>query len=207
MAVHRRHPAEGLIEIVYGVVGHGTRQLARLPVGAELTVIGPLGNGFDLGAGRGEVLALARGVGVCAVMGVVEDCAASGRPVLPVLSGRTAGELIGVADCAELSVRPWSVTDTDGTSAVEAVEAGLLAYGATTPPDLIVTSGSRRLIDLAGRLGDVWGVPVQVSVEARMACGLGYCHGCAVPRGDTEGPLVCQDGPVFGLLAESAREP
>lgn len=202
MAVHRRRPDEGLIEIVYGVVGAGTQALSTVPVGSRLTVIGPLGQGFDGGSGRGGVLALARGIGVCAVMSVVEDCVRAGRPVLPVLSGRTAAELIGVGDCAELSVDPWLVTDADGTSDVEALEARLRARGEQALPGLVVVCGSRRLIDLADRLGRAWGAEVQVSVEAHMACGLGYCHGCAVPLGGVEGPLVCQDGPVFDLMPD-----
>jgi len=60
--------------------------------------------------------------------------------------------------------------------------------------------GAGVLARLAAELGAFWGVPVQASLEAHMACGLGYCHGCAAPvRTDAsvEGPLVCADGPVF----------
>jgi len=43
---------------------------------------------------------------------------------------------------------------------------------------------------------------VQVSLEAHMACGLGYCHGCATGTrtADEESPLICRDGPVFRLV-------
>ena len=50
------------------------------------------------------------------------------------------------------------------------------------------------------------GMFVQVSLEARMACGIGYCHGCshgAVGESE-EAPLVCREGPVFTASLEAA---
>jgi dihydroorotate dehydrogenase electron transfer subunit len=53
---------------------------------------------------------------------------------------------------------------------------------------------------LATEVARASGASVQVSIEARMACGLGFCHGCAtgIVGASEESPLVCVDGPVFG---------
>jgi dihydroorotate dehydrogenase electron transfer subunit len=221
MAIHRRRPATparpatgdqpataaiaGTIELIYGVVGRGTRALAAVPVGASLQLTGPLGRGFDFPAGARTALLIGRGVGVCGVMGAAEDAAASGIRTTMVLSGRSVEQLLGRTDCAELGVRVIEATDTDGTSDLTTLTARLRGHfdastPKRTPPDVVMVCGAGVLTRLAAELGAHWGVPVQASLEAHMACGLGYCHGCAAPvqhDPSTEGPLVCADGPVF----------
>lgn len=204
MAIHRRHPDTGLVEFVYAVVGAGTRALARVPAGAELTVTGPLGRGFEIPADARRVLVVARGTGVCGVMGAVEDARARGLEVTALLSAREPVDLIGPADCAELGATALPVTDAERTSSLPAVRALLHERLDAAPPDVVLQCGSPWLAHLVAELAGGWGVPAQTSVEAHMACGLGYCHGCATPREDgagrtVEGPLVCVDGPVFAL--------
>ena len=214
MAIHRRRPAHGgaagTVELIYGVVGRGTRALAAVPVGGTLQLTGPLGRGFEFPAGTRSALLIGRGVGVCGVMGAAEDAAGAGIRATMVLSGRSAAQLLGRTDCAELGARVIEATDDDGTSDLTALGARLRDHfdGTTTDktvPDVVMVCGAGVLARLAAELGARWGVPVQASLEAHMACGLGYCHGCAAPvRTDAdangpsvEGPLVCADGPVF----------
>jgi dihydroorotate dehydrogenase electron transfer subunit len=221
MAIHRRRPATparpatgdrpataasaGTVELIYGIVGRGTRALAAMPVGGTVQLTGPLGRGFDFPAGTRSALLIGRGVGVCGVMGAAEDAAAAGIRITMVLSGRTAAQLLGRADCAQLGVRVVEATDDDGSSDLHTLAARLRAdFDGTTPgataPDVVMVCGAGVLARLAAELGEHWGVPVQASLEAHMACGLGYCHGCAAPVGgdpSVEGPLVCSDGPVF----------
>ena len=209
MAIHRRRPATagrpGTVELIYGLVGRGTRALAAVPVGAALQLTGPLGRGFEFPAGTRSALLIGRGVGVCGVMGAAEDASTAGIRTTMVLGGRSAGQLLGRTDCAELGVRMLEATDADGSSDLATLGTRLRAEfdGSTperTPPDVLMVCGAGVLARLAAELGAHWGVPVQASLEAHMACGLGYCHGCAAPvrtDPDSEGPLVCADGPVF----------
>ncbi|TFC97852.1 dihydroorotate oxidase electron transfer subunit [Cryobacterium breve] len=218
MAIHRRHPEQGTVEVIYGVAGRGTTALVDVAVGESLLVTGPLGRGFefpcpaepDAAEASGTepqpartALMIGRGVGVCAIMGSVEDAAAQGVVATVVLSGRSWANLIGLSDCAELGATVIPVTDDDGSSALPALGELLRGLFAATPPDVILVCGAGVLARLAAELGDEWGVPVQVSLEAHMACGLGYCHGCAAPVATdpaVEGPLVCVDGPVFDAV-------
>ena len=221
MAIHRRRPAAparpatadqlatvaiaGTVELIYGVVGRGTRALAAVPVGGSLQVTGPLGRGFEFPRGTRTALLIGRGVGICGVMGAAEDAAAAGIRTTMVLSGQRPEQLLGRTDCAELGVRVIEATDDDGSSGLDTLGARLRAeFGGSTPeatpPDVVMVCGAGVLARLAAELGAHWAVPVQASLEAHMACGLGYCHGCAAPvRTDpsVEGPLVCADGPVF----------
>ncbi|MDY7557070.1 hypothetical protein RGU41_10120 [Cryobacterium sp. 10C3] len=91
MAIHRRNPERGTIEVIYGVAGRGTTALAAVNPGQRLLVTGPLGRGFEFPSGTRRALMIGRGVGVCAVMGSVEDAAARGIEATLVASGRTRG--------------------------------------------------------------------------------------------------------------------
>lgn len=208
MAIHRRRVDEGLIELIYNVVGRGTAALSDVETGDRMLVTGPLGRGFELETGVRSALLLGRGIGVCAVMGVAEDAQKSGVNVTAVLSANTRASIIGVRDCDELGAQSIAVCEEDGTSSLAALAARLRQQLAENPPDVIMVCGSNRLTLLAAELAGEWGAEVQVSLEAHMACGLGYCHGCAAPveSAETEeGPLVCVDGPVFDVVVDSNR--
>ncbi|MFI5610927.1 dihydroorotate oxidase electron transfer subunit [Amycolatopsis sp. NPDC051903] len=206
MAIYRRDAEAGTIEVVYGVVGDGTRKLTTFAAGEPMLVVGPLGRGFAVPADTGRVLLVGRGIGTCSLTTVAQDLAGSATALVAVASGRTPEALIGAQfyrDCG--AERVLTVTDAEGTSGVEHLRGLLTSTLDAAPPRRILTCGSDRLAWLCRELADRWGAEVQVSLEAHMACGLGYCHGCATGTrsGPEESPLICKDGPVFRL--ESAR--
>ena len=74
----------------------------------------------------------------------------------------------------------------------------------------LYAAGPEPMMAATARIGRALGFPVRVSLEARMACGVGVCRACVVD-GTTPHPktgllrrAVCQDGPVFDIdeLAE-----
>lgn len=207
MAVYATDPVAGEVELVYARIGAGTRLLADVEAGSSVRVVGPLGRGFDL-RGEGDVLLLGRGVGVFSLTLVPHVLRGSGRRVTTVLSARSRAALLGSEHVAAAAAGPvLEVLDVEGSSDPAAVRTRLTALLDEHPPTEILTCGSRRLEALAGVLGQRWDARVQVSVEANMACGIGYCHGCAagVGAGGTESSLVCVDGPVFQLVPERPR--
>jgi dihydroorotate dehydrogenase electron transfer subunit len=202
MAVYRRDPAAGTLDVVYGVVGEGTRRLASRRVRERLLVVGPLGQGFRVRRTTSRVLLVGRGIGTCSLTTVAQDLAGTGTEVVAVTSARNADSLVGEDLYRALGAHAvHAVTDADGSSGVPVLRARLLAALDATPPHQIMTCGSRRLTRLCRELGARWGAEVQVSLEAHMACGVGYCHGCATGTrgGPEESPLICRDGPVFRL--------
>lgn len=204
MAIHRRHPDEGTFEVIFKIVGRGTRALSAVPAGTRLTVTGPLGNAFTTPAGSGPVLLIGRGIGVCSVMGVAEDAKRSGTAAVMVVSSRTPETAVGLDDCAELGVEVIAVDDAAGDSGPDQLAGLLRDRFSTAPPSTIMVCGSNRLTAMSTQLARIWQSDLQVSLEANMACGIGYCHGCAAPmrsQPDREGPLVCVDGPVFRVAA------
>ncbi|MFC5746270.1 hypothetical protein [Actinomadura rugatobispora] len=202
MAIHRRLPGEGCVDIVYGVQGAGTRAMTGTGIGTRVQIVGPLGVGFALSPDTTGLLLVGRGIGVCSVTTSAEDAVRAGVEVTAVVSGRGPDALVGSGDHRELGVRRLiEVTDRDGSSAPDALAARLRRTLDAAPPQQIFTCGSERLAEMCARLADRWGARVQVSLEAHMACGLGYCHGCATAARTAadESPLICADGPVFEL--------
>lgn len=191
MAIYTRDAEAGTIDVLYGVVGEGTRALSTFVPGERMVVVGPLGQGFVLDEHTRRVLLVGRGIGVCSLTTMAE------HPVelLAVISAREPAAALGTDVFPHATV----VTDAEGTSGVDALRERLCAELDRRPPQQILTCGSERLARMCAELGARWDAQVQVSLEAHMACGLGYCHGCAAPGDTGPSPLVCRDGPVFGL--------
>ncbi|WP_019548735.1 hypothetical protein [Streptomyces sulphureus] len=200
MAIYRRNVQAGTIEVVYGVVGDGTGQLATFRPGERMLIVGPLGQGFALDAQARRVLLVGRGIGTCSLTTIAQDLADTPTQVLAVASGRDATSVIGGPLYRGYGAHTvFEVTDSDGSSNVDSLRKLLTSVLDGDPPQQIMTCGSERLAHLCRELGDRWQADVQVSLEAHMACGIGYCHGCATGTrsGPEESPLICKDGPVF----------
>jgi dihydroorotate dehydrogenase electron transfer subunit len=206
IAVYGVERDAGTIDLCIGVVGAGTRRLASLTPGVVTTVVGPLGRSFPLGHVTQHLLLVGRGIGVCSLTELSRAATERQIRVTAVVSGRHGGALVGVDRLGRHGAHVMTVTDADGTSDPDQLRASLLARGAISPPDMIATCGSDRLLELCSDLASGWDTTLYTSVEEHMACGLGYCHGCARPVSGTdhEGSLVCTDGPVFQVDRRSA---
>ena len=190
-------PDRGQAEVVFRVTGEGTARLAGLRPGDRLSVLGPLGNGFRLDPVRHRAVVVSRGVGMASLHRLARHCLALGMPTRVLISARRPGLWLAADALREAGAEVFAVDDVSGTSRVEIVER-LLEPTFARPGSQCFVCGSSRLIRLAARLGARWRVPVQVALEAPMACGIGTCHACPVrPGPETEGHLVCVDGPVF----------
>lgn len=190
----------GHVDVVYGVVGEGTARLASFAPGERMVTVGPLGRGFDLDAGSRRVLLVGRGIGTCSLTALARAAAGRGVEVVALDSARHPGALVGRSVYRDAGLDELiEVTDADGGSEVTRVEDRLRAVLRGRPVQQVFTCGSGRLFDLCRRLAADTDADLQVSLEAHMACGLGYCHGCSTGRrsDEAEDPLICRDGPVF----------
>ena len=200
-SVYRIDAARGRIEFLYKCVGRGTRGLATLPAGGVLNMVGPLGVGFSLDPRWKSVVVLGRGVGLATLAPISQLAGDSGVAVTAILSARSR-EFVMADDLFGAVGEVISVLDSDGSSAVENVEAILGRLIAAGRADAFYTCGSNRLMQLMKRLGKSHGIPGQVAMEQIMACGLGPCYVCVKTfevGGEQVLRRVCIDGPVFDL--------
>ena len=172
------------IEVLLKPVGRGTELLASISAGAVLSVLGPLGRGFEIGPGAGPVVLLSGGLGVAPMPLAARAARAAGREAVWVHGARTAAEL-----CSEWEGDRAVWTTDDGSqglhgTALSAVQddAGLvLACG----PNPMLAAVARRFPD------------AQVAIETYMGCGTGVCLGCAVPLRAGGYDRACKEGPVY----------
>jgi dihydroorotate dehydrogenase electron transfer subunit len=200
-SVYRVARSTGRIEFLYKIAGRGTRGLASLEPGDMLNMLGPLGVGFRLAPHWKNVVVLGRGVGLATMAPISQLAGERGVRVTAILSARSE-ELAMAADLFETVGTVIKVLDTDGTSAVENVEAILRRLIAERKADAFFTCGSNRLMQLMKRLGKAHKIPGQMAMEQIMACGLGPCYICVRTfevNGKLEMRRVCVEGPVFDL--------
>ncbi len=188
---------DGTIELVYAVVGEGTRRLSKMGAGSGSTVVGPCGNGWRIGPG-GRALAVAGGVGAPPVIAAARALVESGRDVDVILGAQTKDRLWGEKDACDLSASDVVVTTDDGSYGrrgftTQAME-DLLAQ---RDYDLVVTCGPSVMMAGVARLAQDAHVACQASLERMMTCGFGACSTCNVAMRAGGYKSCCMDGPVF----------
>lgn len=200
--VHRIRP-DG-IEIFYEVVGAGTALLARKARGDTADIIGPLGNGFDTGGAGDNAILVAGGIGVAPLVALAEGLAGGKKRRLTVLIGaRTKSHIVCAQDFRKLGAKVIITTD-DGSLGTEGFVTAPLTHLLSTvgcDHSIVYACGPTVMLKTVAAMAAERDIPCQVSLEERMACGVGVCRGCPVKVRkdlvDTEYRMVCKDGPVF----------
>jgi len=196
MSVHRVGREDGWVEILFKIVGKGTRILAEKKAGDRLDVMGPLGKGFDLSA-KGKFLLIAGGMGIAPLLFAAQELLRAKRDFLFLVGFKNKGEICCVKELKNMGAELRIATE-DGSVGCKGTVIDLLKDYSTSPNPQLLACGPRAMLRQLARICEKWGLDCQVSLEERMACGLGACMGCPVKtRGGYK--LVCLDGPVFDL--------
>ena len=185
---------EDLARIVFEVRGEGTAWLSRRRAGDRLDVLGPLGNGFALRP-QDRLLLVGGGIGVPPLLG---QAAATGKRASAVLGFRDAGRVMLTQEFRDSCKEVYLCSD-DGSVGrhcfVDAQVRDLLEKD--NHFTAILACGPKPMLKSVAALAEKYGVPCQVSLEERMACGVGACLGCAVQMADGSMKHVCKNGPDF----------
>ena len=200
--IGRPEQPEG-VELLYKSVGRGTLRLAQLTPGCSVDLLGPLGRGFQLPAlPAGKSYLVAGGMGVAPIHFLAVHMKMKGLEpgeCRLFLGGRSRDELLCREEFAALGM-PVTVTTDDGSSGDQCLITDPLEVALKTePPDGIYACGPHGMLQCVAGLATRFRVACQLSLETMMACGIGACLGCAVPRADGRQGYrhVCSDGPVF----------
>jgi len=189
--------AGGTIQLLFKVIGRGSRWLAALTPGQDLSLIGPLGHGFHL-ATTGPIALIGGGIGIAPLSFLAhrwrQSFPAGDCTVL--LGGRTGAEIDQLAAEFTLLGCQVHIATDDGSRGHHGLVTELL------PPLLhrltqVFTCGPFAMMAAVASLCQGAGVACETSLEAHMACGLGACLGCAVVGADGQYRHVCKHGPVF----------
>lgn len=187
---------EDTAALIFEVRGEGTRWLSQRRVGDKLDVLGPLGNGFNVSDGS-HYLLVGGGIGVPPLMEYGESPKWSKVAVLGFRTKDKAFPAI-VGRFQENCEQTYLCTD-DGTLGrhgfVDAQVRDILEKDKNFTA--VLACGPKPMLKSVARVAAEYGIPCQVSMEERMACGVGACLGCAIQMTDGTMKHVCKDGPVF----------
>jgi len=199
-------PARRALRFVYRVAGRGTRSFTTLRQGDRLQMLGILGNGYDMDllAGR-HVLLLGGGIGIPPMLGLAQALRSTAErgadtKVTAVLGYRDRAlflkeEMEACADAVCVATEDGSI-GTKGNVLDAVREQGIRA-------DVICACGPLPMLRAVKQYADREKIPAFLSLEERMACGVGVCLGCVAKttkkdeHSQVNNARVCVEGPVF----------
>jgi len=209
-------------EVLYCVVGPATLRMTTLSAGDSVSVIGPLGNGFRLPDGKKTALLVGGGMGVPPLLHLaqllVADC--PDINVIAFAGAKTAKELpfenkldkisqqlgFSLPEFAIYGVESLVATD-DGSAGYHGFVTDCLTEwlgqsGLAGKNMIICSCGPEAMLAKVAAIAEQKNIDCQVSMERRMACGIGLCQSCAVEcrvngSNETVYKMCCKDGPVF----------
>ncbi|MBO6108394.1 MAG: dihydroorotate dehydrogenase electron transfer subunit [Eubacterium sp.] len=204
----------GTIRLVYRIAGYGTEVFSHMAPGSFIRTMGPLGNGFPVedNINKKNVILIGGGIGIPPMLAVArqirdtEDQDNKHRIITSV--GYRDRHIFLSDELSELSDNLLTATD-DGSvgthgNVIDALNGALKGENEPDRGDSVIYAcGPIPMLRGVRDWGEKHGIPTWISMEERMACGIGACLGCVCKTKETDGhslvknARVCADGPVF----------
>ena len=211
----------GTFDLLYKIVGEGTKQLADRKIGDVLSVIGPIGNGFEL-TDRKIPLLIGGGVGMPPMIAIAQKIKDNAHYNPYVILGsevpfpfEASQSSLNGFNSSKFYTMPlleeWrvpcglaSLQDYEGVYKGYVTDLAREYLDSLSSSDLkeveVFTCGPNPMLEAVSKLANEYNLPCQASLEEYMACAVGGCAGCVVEVLTENGPAmkrVCVDGPVF----------
>lgn len=189
---------EGTLRLVYRVVGSGTAEFSQMNPGEEIKVLGPLGNGFPLQEGDGKrAVLIGGGIGIPPLLQLSKELDGEVTVVVGYRNADTflLKELEEAADRVVIATEDGSL-GTRG-NVIDAIRAENVCG------DVIYSCGPTPMLRGVKAWGMEETIPAWLSMEEKMACGIGACLACVCQSKDIDdhskvhNKRICKDGPVF----------
>lgn len=187
------NPSQGTIRLVYRVVGKGTKEFSRLTSGDKIEIMGPLGNGFTLKDKR--AMLIGGGIGIPPMLELAKELQCEKSIVVGYRDEtflledlQAAGNVYVASEDGKTGVK-GNVLDAIGEYGLEA--------------DIIYACGPTPMLRAIQGYVLEQGIEAQLSLEEKMACGIGACLACVCQSTEVDGhsyvknKRICKDGPVF----------
>ncbi len=183
-----------IIEIIFQVKGKGTEILSKKEEGNEIDILGPLGYGTFKYEGCENLAIIGGGIGVFPLYELAKS--AKGKNIKTYLGYRSKDFVLLEKEFEEVS-NELTITTDDGTYGKKGFAIDYLKQE-IEGIDKIFACGPLPMLKAVQKLALEKNIPCQISLEEKMACGMGVCLGCAVKKvGKEEYLHVCKAGPVF----------
>lgn len=181
------------LRLVYRIAGNGTKEFSKLQPKDEIKVLGPIGNGFPIDK-NAKAICIGGGIGIPPMLETAKNL---NNPII--IAGyrdelflqeelKDAGELLISSESGEFGTK-GNVMDVIKANNIKA--------------DIIYACGPLGLLKAVKEYGESNNIKTYISLEERMACGVGACLGCVVKTKEKDhhthvnNTRVCTEGPVF----------
>lgn len=182
------------LRFVFQIRGEGTAILAKTNLGEDIDIIAPLGNGFPLFTNEKKAMMIGGGIGTPPLLGLAQHY---GKNSVCALGFRNADSVILEKDFADVGAKVLIATD-DGSAGFHGLVTELIK---NEKADVIYACGPNPMLKAICKVADERQIPCYISLEERMACGVGACLACACEVKNSDGSKmnshVCKSGPVF----------
>ena len=200
-SIHQVEKKQGWFEILYQIIGGGTKLLTNLQVGDKLDFFGPLGNGFVIPKKLDFAFLVAGGLGVAPLLFLSQELVKR-RVATVLLWGNRTNDSFAIAhDFEELGVETYRATE-DGSLGFRGTVTEFFQKMIETYKRLdvqIFACGPNPMLANLQTIVSHENIPCQMSLETMMGCGFGVCMGCNIlsTSASEKYKYVCKDGPVF----------
>ncbi len=191
---------DGSIRFVFRVVGKGTKEFSELKAGDSVRIIAPLGNGYDTNAYKGKkVTVMGGGIGIPPMLELAKDLNKKGCEVSAVMGYRD--NALFLKEDLEKYAKLYIATE-DGSVGTKGNVLDAVRENAIKT-DIICACGPMPMLRAIKRYASENGITAYISLEERMACGVGACLGCVCKTTEKDAhshvnnARVCTEGPVF----------
>lgn len=191
-------------ELLYQVMGKGTNLLSKLRQGDEIFMTGPLGRGFEIESGKAkEIVLIAGGMGIAPLNFVAEKIhRLSPETQIICYRGARNKEMLFEIEKIQRACTELRLSTDDGSRGYHGFITDLFKKdmdARISTQAAVYACGPHAMIRALWVILKGKGISCQVSVEEKMACGIGACLGCAVRVASGGYKKTCKDGPVFDL--------
>lgn len=196
ISIHYYNKENNELGLLVQLIGDGTRWMATLKAGDTLNVVLPLGNGFTLPTSTDESpLLVGGGVGVAPLLYLGMKLKEMGVTPTFLLGSRTENELMQIDEFKKYG--PVYITTENGAVGEKGyvTQHSVLANNKFSQ---VYTCGPKPMMMAVARWAKSANVPCEVSLENKMACGVGACL-CCVEDTKEGNVCVCKEGPVFSI--------
>lgn len=178
-----------IVSFLYRIEGQGTKKISSLCANDEIQLFGPLGNGFDTEELKGKIAVIGGGIGIAPLLYLSKKL------------GKRADVYLGYKDLENMYIVKEFKSFVDKTVIVTEDgsfgEKGFVTdYVQYDKYDAVVTCGPEIMMNKIVNNCRINNIKCYISLERRMACGMGACLGCTVETKDGN-KRACKDGPVF----------
>jgi dihydroorotate dehydrogenase electron transfer subunit len=182
---------------VYRIAGQGTKEFSSYTAGDKVDILGILGNGFPLEAGKGKkTFLMGGGIGVPPILQLAKELDAEKQVVV----GYRDNNLFLKEDLDKYAT--VYVATEDGSAGTKGNVMDAIAANALDA-EVIFACGPMPMLRAIKKYAEEKGIKAYISLEEHMACGVGACLGCVVKTKEVDhhshvnNARICTDGPVF----------